>query len=163
MGETPTTSISSEKTFAFSFTGKRSRTIALDATMPEQLPRACSNRSHINWSAEVAIVQPTEAMKYAVNPKYKGLFRPYRSSNGPYNICPNEIPMKKLESDNEIFATVVCRSAAIEGNPGRYISIENGPIADKRPNIKISLNFSLPFMQSYSFKIVPKEDVSCEL
>lgn len=72
---------------------------------------------------------------------YKGFLRPYLSNRGPYNIWPNEIPIKKLESESEILATVVCRSAAIEGNAGKYISIEKGPIADKRPSIIMSLNF----------------------
>jgi hypothetical protein len=102
-------------------------------------------------------VQPTEAIKYADKPMYKGFLRPYLSNKGPYNIWPNEIPIKKLESDSEILATVVFKSAAIEGKPGKYISIENGPIADKRPKITISLNFSLPFMPMYGFKIVPEE------
>ena len=48
MGETPTTNIKEEKTFALSSTGKRSLTIARAATNPEQLPNACNNLSHIN-------------------------------------------------------------------------------------------------------------------
>ena len=77
---------------------------------------------------------------------YKGFLRPNLSSRGPYNICPAEIPIKKLESDKEIFATVVCKSAAIAGKPGKYMSIENGPMADSRPNINISLKCLLAFM-----------------
>ena len=34
-------------------------------------------------------------------------------------------------------STEVCRSFAIAGKPGRYISIENGPIAESKPSIKI--------------------------
>ena len=100
-------------------------------------------------------MQPIDAIKYAQRPIYKGLLRPYLSSKGPYNIWPKEIPIKKLESDKEILATVVCKSAAIEGKPGRYMSIENGPIADKRPRIRINLNFFFPSMTTVEFKIVP--------
>ena len=56
------------------------------------------------------------------------------------------MPIKKLESERPIFATVVCKSAAIAGKPGKYISIENGPIADNIPNISIVKNLALPFM-----------------
>ena len=61
MGETPTTNISNEKIFALSFTANRSRTIALEATIPTQPPNACNNLRAINALAEVAIAQPIEA------------------------------------------------------------------------------------------------------
>ena len=56
------------------------------------------------------------------------------------------MPIKKLESDKAIFATVVCRSSAIAGKPGKYISIENGPRAVNIPNINISFVFLLLFI-----------------
>ena len=56
------------------------------------------------------------------------------------------MPIKKLESDKAIFATVVCRSSAIAGKPGKYISIENGPMAVNIPNINISFVFLLLFI-----------------
>lgn len=77
---------------------------------------------------------------------YRGFFRPKRSSKGPYNICPADIPIKKLDRDNEIFETVVCKSAAIAGKPGRYMSMEKGPIAERSPNMSISLKFFLFFI-----------------
>ena len=57
------------------------------------------------------------------------------------------MPIKKLESERPIFATVVCRSAAIAGKPGKYISIDNGPMADNMPNISIVKNLFRPFMR----------------
>lgn len=97
-------------------------------------------------SADVAKAQPIDANKYMVSPAYKGFLRPYLSSKGPYNNCPNEIPIKKLDSERETCATVVFKSAAIAGNPGKYISIEKGPMADIIPRITINKNFFLPFM-----------------
>ena len=47
--------------------------------------------------------------------------------------------MKKLERESDTCATVVLRCAAIAGKPGKYISIEKGPMADKTPRIRISL------------------------
>ena len=77
---------------------------------------------------------------------YNGLFLPNLSSNGPYNNCPTEMPIKKLERESATRATVVCRSAAIAGNPGKYISIEKGPIAESIPSITIIKNLFLPFI-----------------
>jgi hypothetical protein len=72
-----------------------------------------------------------------IRPIYKGFLRPNLSSRGPYKSCPTEIPIKKPDSDKETFATVVCRSFAMAGNPGRYISMEKGPSAVSDPNNKI--------------------------
>ncbi len=68
---------------------------------------------------------------------YKGFFLPKRSSNGPYNNCPAAIPMKKLDNDNVTCATVVCKPFAISGNAGKYISMEKGPIAERKPSMRI--------------------------
>jgi hypothetical protein len=68
---------------------------------------------------------------------YKGFFLPNRSSNGPYNNCPAEIPIKKLDSDSVTRATVVCRFFAISGKAGKYISIEKGPMAVSIPRIRM--------------------------
>ena len=86
---------------------------------------------------------------------YNGFLRPYLSSNGPYNNWPTEIPIKKLERERATCATVVCRSAAIAGKPGKYISIENGPMADSIPNITIIKNFFFPFMACAAGKTMP--------
>ena len=68
---------------------------------------------------------------------YKGFFLPNLSSNGPYNNCPTEMPTKKLDKESVTCATVVCNPLAISGNAGRYISIENGPIAERSPRIRM--------------------------
>ena len=47
------------------------------------------------------------------------------------------MPIKNPESDKETLATVVCRSFAIAGKPGRYMSMENGPNAVREPNNRI--------------------------
>ena len=77
---------------------------------------------------------------------YKGFFLPNLSSSGPYNNCPKAIPIKKLDNEREMCATVVCRSLAIAGNPGRYISIENGPMAESSPRMSIVKNLFFPFI-----------------
>jgi hypothetical protein len=41
------------------------------------------------------------------------------------------------------------------GKPGKYISIENGPIADSIPKTSIRKNLLLPFMVQISRKIMP--------
>ena len=56
------------------------------------------------------------------------------------------MPIKKLESESATWATVVCRSVAIAGKPGRYMSIEKGPIAESIPNITIIKNLFFLFM-----------------
>ena len=56
------------------------------------------------------------------------------------------MPIKKLDKERDTLPTVVFRSAAIAGNPGRYISIENGPIAESIPKISIIKNLLLPFI-----------------
>ncbi len=65
------------------------------------------------------------------------------------------MPIKKLDSERETCATVVLRSLAIAGKPGKYISIENGPIADSIPNTSMRKNLLLPFMLKIKGKIMP--------
>src|SRR5262245_50352348 len=77
------------------------------------------------------------------SPAYKGFFLPKRSSSGPYNNCPKEMPMKKLDNERVTSATLVCKPFAMSGNAGRYISIENGPIAVSKPSIVMSWNLLL--------------------
>jgi hypothetical protein len=40
----------------------------------------------------------------------------------------------------------VCRSLAMAGKPGRYMSIEKGAMADKNPSIKIMVVLFFEFM-----------------
>ena len=83
------------------------------------------------------MAQPNAAIAYKPNPKYNGVFRPNLSNKGPYNNCPTEIPTKKEDKDNITLETLVCKPSAMFGNAGKYISIDKGPIAVKRPKIKI--------------------------
>ena len=131
------TNIKVENTLALSFTSNKSRTIALDATIPTQPPNAWKNLKRINISTETEVAQATEEIAYKLNPKYKGIFRPNLSSNGPYNNCPIEIPTKNEDNESVTFATEVSRAFAMDGKAGKYISIDKGPIADINPNIKI--------------------------
>jgi hypothetical protein len=78
-----------------------------------------------------------EASRYSTRPTYSGIFLPNLSSSGPQIIWPIHIPIKKLAKEYETMSTETLRSFAIAGKPGRYISMENGPIADKRPRINI--------------------------
>ena len=48
--------------------------------------------------------------------------------------------MKKLDKDRVTRATVVPRDPAICGNPGKYISMEKGPMADSSPRIRMRKN-----------------------
>jgi hypothetical protein len=48
-----------------------------------------------------------------------------------------DIPIKKEDNDNVTVATDVFNPVAIDGNAGKYISIDKGPIADIKPNINI--------------------------
>jgi hypothetical protein len=50
------------------------------------------------------------------------------------------MPIKKLDSDKEIFDTVVSRLFAMSGNPGKYISIEKGPTAVNSPKVSRRIN-----------------------
>jgi len=55
------------------------------------------------------------------------------SETGPTTICPRPIVTKNAR---RLICTVsgsVLRSFPIDGNAGRYISMANGPIADKSP------------------------------
>ena len=45
--------------------------------------------------------------------------------------------MKKLVREKPIVVTSVPKSFAMAGNPGRYMSMENGPSAVSAPKIKI--------------------------
>jgi uncharacterized protein YfiM (DUF2279 family) len=49
--------------------------------------------------------------------------------------------MKKEDKDNITDATVVFNPFAMLGKAGRYMSIDKGPIADKRPRIRIRKNW----------------------
>lgn len=62
------------------------------------------------------------------------------------------MPIKKLDSERETCAIVVSRSLAIAGKPGKYISIENGPMADNMPKTSMRKNLLLVFMVQNSCK-----------
>ncbi len=47
------------------------------------------------------------------------------------------MPIKKEDNESVTVATEVFNPVAIEGNAGKYISIDKGPIADINPKIKI--------------------------
>ena len=56
------------------------------------------------------------------------------------------MPIKKLDRESETWATVVWRWVAISGKPGKYISIEKGPMAVSSPKMRIVENFFFSFM-----------------
>ena len=137
MGERAITSINCAKTFGLSFTGKRSRTMAMLATLAAQLPMACMKRMAIRLSMLVVKAQAMEAKMNIKSPTYNGFLRPYLSNSGPYSNCPADMPMKKLDRDNATLAVVVCIYSAITGKPGKYISMVKGPSAVNEPRIRI--------------------------
>src|ERR1700754_3283865 len=47
------------------------------------------------------------------------------------------MPIKKLDRESVTSATVVFRDAAMAGKPGRYMSMEKGPMAESNPRIRI--------------------------
>ena len=59
---------------------------------------------------------------------------------GPYINCPRAIPTKKDESESATRLTVVSMEVAMAGNPGRYMSMENGTTAVKRPSMRMVRN-----------------------
>lgn len=63
IGDTASTSISKEKIFAFSSTGKISLTRAREATNPAQEPKACKNLMPINIFAVGAKAQAIDVRK----------------------------------------------------------------------------------------------------
>ena len=54
--------------------------------------------------------------------------------------------MKKLESESATFETVVSKSFAIAGKPGRYMSMEKGARAVRDPKIRIKRKYLLLFI-----------------
>jgi hypothetical protein len=50
------------------------------------------------------------------------------------------MPIKKEESDNITDATVVFKLLAISGNAGRYMSMDKGPIAVRKPSMRMRCN-----------------------
>ena len=67
-GDTLSTSISSDKIFALSRAGKKSRTMAMAPTCATQPPSACSNRKAMNDSGERAAMQPKDATVKRLRP-----------------------------------------------------------------------------------------------
>src|SRR5882757_7228363 len=47
------------------------------------------------------------------------------------------MPIKKLDRESVTSATVVFRDAAMAGKPGRYMSMEKGPMAESNPRIRM--------------------------
>ena len=63
--------------------GKKSRTIATDATWATHPPSACTNRRPIRVYTSGANAHPNEATTNRPSPTASGGFRPNRSSSGP--------------------------------------------------------------------------------
>ena len=57
--------------------------------------------------------------------------------------------MKKLEREYDTASTVVFKLSAIAGNPGKYMSMENGPMADNKPRRIIKNVRCLLVIKSY--------------
>src|SRR4051812_18474511 len=94
----------------------------------------------MNASMPVAEAHPIEAIQYSNRPAYKGFFLPNRSSRGPYINCPSPVPIKKEDKESDILVTVVPMDLAMSGKPGRYISMEKGTMAVKRPSNKMVIS-----------------------
>ena len=75
--------ISSEMILAVSRAGKKSRTMAMEATCAAHPPSACTKRKAISHSTVREHRQSIEAAMNKISPAYKGSLRPNRSSNGP--------------------------------------------------------------------------------
>lgn len=63
-----------------------------------------------------------------------GRFRPYLSLKAPNINCPAAIPIILAVSPVWTIDVVVLKNPVIEGSPGRYISVINGPNADNAPS-----------------------------
>jgi len=55
------------------------------------------------------------------------------------------MPIKKEESDNITDATVVFKLLAMSGNAGKYISMDKGPIAVRKPRMRMRCNLFSDF------------------
>src|ERR1700728_1338138 len=90
-------------------------------------------RKTINQPTPGASAEPMLPRMKSPKPRYIGTFRPIMSEIGPTTIWPRPIVMKKARRVICTLAGLAVRSLPIEGNAGRYISMANGPIADKSP------------------------------
>jgi hypothetical protein len=70
-----------------------------------------------------------------------------------------DMPRKKLDRDSITLATLVSRLRAMSGKAGRYMSMENGPIADNRPKMMMSrvLSFDAALVNPMGLKISVQE------
>jgi hypothetical protein len=82
-GDTAMNRNNDDRIFARLFAGKKSRTMASDATCAPQPPRPCRKRIATSISTLVDSAQPREATQYKVRPAARGGLRPKRSSSGP--------------------------------------------------------------------------------
>src|SRR5580692_10483154 len=82
-GETPRIKIKREIILAVSCTGKKSRTMAMEATCAAQPPSACKKRIATNHPTVRENKHRIDATINKVSPAYIGSLRPKRSSCGP--------------------------------------------------------------------------------
>src|SRR4051812_16841846 len=85
-----------------------------------------------------AKTQSKEDTAYSPRAICSGLFLPLLSLIGPTNNCPTAIPNKQAVRLSCAAEEVVLSSFVRLGKAGRYISMDNGPMAVIEPKINAS-------------------------
>src|SRR5699024_11965212 len=112
---------------------------------------AAAERPWINLSPTNNQIVPLNTARideaaYIVNVTSSGRFRPAISLNGPTTNCPSPSPIKVAVTLNCAREAAVLKWFATLGNPGKNISIDNGPnaiIETNMSNIHDLLSFAV--------------------
>ncbi len=118
-GATPTTSISRAMTFDTASPSKRSRTIAIESTMPAAAVNPWTTRSAVNTSMDCTSSIAAEATVYTASATSSGRRRPNVSESDPISTCPAARPARDAVRVSCTAADVAPRSAVISGNAAR--------------------------------------------
>ncbi len=86
---------------------------------------------------EGAAAHASDAAIYPTRPARSGPRRPRESLSGPASSWPPASPSMQPVSVNWPVDAESPRSRVNDGSPGRYMSIESGPNADRAPRISV--------------------------
>lgn len=127
IGATALITIKSAKNFVSSLPLNTSRTTARDRTTPAEAVNPCKKRAAINmkiFGDKAHRMEAAAKRKVAIN---KGFLLPRASLIGPITNWPNARPNKQAVKLDCTSVALVCKSLAIPGKLGKYISIFKGP------------------------------------
>ena len=111
--------MSRESIVAAALPSNRSRTIAIETTATEALPRPCSTRPTVSSWMVGAKAENSEAPMCSAMPAMSGRRRPTASDRGPMRSCPRPMPSRMpvrvaCTADSE-----ADRSRVMDGSAGR--------------------------------------------